>query len=443
LALFRVGTETINWTPHQYEIIQQIIYKEHNRVQCIAVTQYGKSLAVACALIIDAAVKGEKWAIVAPNADKAGIIMGYVIEHLFDSPMFTSQLMYELPIEQLKKERNKSRITFKNGGEVRIYSADAKNRQNVIKSLTGFGSKNVVLDESSLIPNDLYAMVKRMLGGHKDNFLFEIGNPFQRNHFLRTWQGGQYHRIYIDYLVALKEGRFTPEYIEEMKGEAFFDILYGCVFPAESEILEGGWRHIISRAEIEKAMTSEWNPEGRGRLGVDIAGGGADYTVVTVKFDNIARIVAKWKDKDIMAQIPIIEKIMHDYNIDDVMVFIDDTAIGQGLTNRMQEMGYAVNGVRLGNSATDNAKYVNVRTENHWLGSQWIKQGGKIYINEYSDEMYEFSFVNYKEDTTSKLKLEPKQEMMTREGIKSPDVLDSFILAFTSAVVVTSNDFSF
>ena len=413
-------------------------------------TQYGKSLSVAVALILSAAILNEKWAIIAPNAEKAEIIMGYVISHLFDSPLFWSQLVMDNPLEKLKQERNKTRITFKGGGEIRIYSADAKNRRAVTKSLTGFGSRNIILDESSLIPNDLYGMVKRMLGGHKDNFLLEIGNPFERNHFYRTWNDELYYKIYIDYQEALREGRYTPAYIEEMRKEAFFDVLYACVFPAEQDILEGGWRRIIVRSTMEPLFTKEWNPEGRGRLGVDVAWGGRDFTVITLRFPNITRIVRRWHDSDLMAQIPIIMEEMERWNVEPGQVDIDDGAAGHGLTNRMHELGIGINQVMLGGGAIKSKDFANQRAERHWLAAQWLKEGGRIYEGGPADEktgelvvyrLYQLCLINYKQDSSSRLILEPKPDMQARENIKSPDEVDSFILSFTNGSTLTEDDY--
>ena len=62
----------------------------------------------------------------------------------------------------------------------------ADNHNYYIDGVLVHNSPNIVLDESSLIDDDIYAKIKRMLGGHEDNFIFEIGNPFHRNHFFKT-----------------------------------------------------------------------------------------------------------------------------------------------------------------------------------------------------------------------------------------------------------------
>src|SRR3990167_4868660 len=60
---------TIKWTSGQLEIIDCILNRSSpldlKRIQIIAATQYGKSLAVAAGVVIRSSVHPEKWAIVA------------------------------------------------------------------------------------------------------------------------------------------------------------------------------------------------------------------------------------------------------------------------------------------------------------------------------------------------------------------------------------------
>ena len=175
------------FTPTQLRIVDTIARRRFPRTQLILPTQYGKSFAVALGIILRIANKPEKWAIVAPSQDKARIIVDYIIDHIFDDVVFSEQLEFYEPKEKMKQHRSRDRITFRNGGEIRIFSADATNTKNTKKALMGFGSANVILDESAQINDELYSTVKRMLGGHKDNFLLEIGNPSFRNHFYRIF----------------------------------------------------------------------------------------------------------------------------------------------------------------------------------------------------------------------------------------------------------------
>jgi hypothetical protein len=206
-------------TPTQIQIIDIIAKRRFPRTQLILPTQYGKSLAVALGVLLRVTTHKERWAIIAGTEEKARIIMDYIIDHIFDDPVFAEQLEYHGTKEKLKQERSKLRITFRDGGEVRVYSGNANNSNQTKKALMGFGSPNIVLDESSLISDDLYSTVKRMLGGSKDNFLLEIGNPFYRNHFYRTWFGDRYVKIFVDAGQALAEGRYTQDFLNEMAEE--------------------------------------------------------------------------------------------------------------------------------------------------------------------------------------------------------------------------------
>jgi len=66
---FEDAGEVIDWKPGQLEIIDCILHRKSpdgkNRVEIIAATRYGKSLAVAAGVVIRASLKPEKWAIVA------------------------------------------------------------------------------------------------------------------------------------------------------------------------------------------------------------------------------------------------------------------------------------------------------------------------------------------------------------------------------------------
>ena len=160
-------------------------------MQIIAPTQYGKSLTVGLATLTSAVAIGERWVVLAPSEKKASIIMGYVIEHAFDDPLITQQLELDtqVSLDRLRRERSRTNLTFKTGGGVMVLTLDARNQKRSFEAAMGFGGNRIILDESALIDDTLYATVKRMLGGYTyaETFLLEIGNPFYRNHFYRTW----------------------------------------------------------------------------------------------------------------------------------------------------------------------------------------------------------------------------------------------------------------
>ena len=68
---------------------------------------------------------------------------------------------------------------------------------------------------------------------------------------MRSSKSPRYHKIWIDYHQGLKEGRYTEEFIEEMREEDFFDILYECKFPEEDMIDSKGFQRLILDGKLE------------------------------------------------------------------------------------------------------------------------------------------------------------------------------------------------
>src|SRR3990167_7630327 len=275
LKLFKIDGKPANEvaTEGEIEIFHAIVFRKWNRVQILCSTQYGKSLFVALACVIVACVQGEMIAVVAPKDDKAKIIMRYFIEHLGDSPLFYTQLERNSKLDKLRMEENKERIVLRNSGGIYVISAQAGNSQKGIESAMGAGAKIVITDEAGLIPDTIEATIFRMIAGKgEDAFYCKIGNPFYRNHFLRSSLDPNYHQIFIDYLQGLKEGRYTEDFINEAKNKPHFGILFACQFPAEDFMDDKGYIRLLTDEEIEKAKKIV-EPFGEIRLGVDIAEG--------------------------------------------------------------------------------------------------------------------------------------------------------------------------
>lgn len=128
-------------TDGQADIFNAIFLKNHNRVEVIASTQYGKSDTVAMAILLRGLHKQEDFAVIAGRKDKAQIIMARVLQHVFDNEVFYKQLELDanMPLDRLRKERSKDHIIWRHGGGVRTFSAGTSSRKMLFDSLTGFG----------------------------------------------------------------------------------------------------------------------------------------------------------------------------------------------------------------------------------------------------------------------------------------------------------------
>lgn len=421
----------IEWALGQIVIIDCIFKRSapdgKKRIEIIASTQYGKSLAVAAGLVVRASILPEKWAIVAGTKEKARIIMEYVTMLALNSKPIRTQLDSETSLDKLRMRKSQDRLTFKRKGEIRVYSADATRVSETSKALMGFGSPNVIQDEAALVDDVLQSTIMRMLGGSKDNFLIKIGNPFTRGHFLRTWVNGQYYRIFIDYKRALAEGRYSQEYIDEMKEEAMFEILYGCLFPGSGQMDSKGWLPLLTDIEIERATVEAEVPFGDFRLGNDVAGGGRNYSVIVLKAYNVARKVYKEHEPDSMKFLGNIMKIQKELVVAREDVFVDSVGVGKGLYDRGRQMNDMMFGVNGGAIPDDKNRFVNLRAEMYWRAREWILRGGKL---ESDSDWRQLTQVKYKVQSGSgKIIIMSKEEML-KNGIDSPDVADAFAMCF-------------
>jgi len=358
--------------------------------------------------------------------------MGYIIGHIFDHDAIKAMFRIgrDESLERIRRERRKDKITFRLGsgeiGGVYILSVEGKRVKEVIDAIMGFGARNVILDESGLISDGHYAGVKRMLGGHKDNFLFEIGNPFRRNHFLRIWRDPNYHHIKIPWQQGVAEGRVSEEFIDEMRKEAFFNILYDVEFPEEEAIDAKGYMPLLTEKQLELAEVKDIDLFGELRLGNDVAGGGRNYSVIVLRGENGAKVLYRRSNPDTMSFTGEILTVMKIKNVLDQNTSVDNVGVGKGVYDRLKEQKDKVNGVNFGKAPDNREEFLNKKAECYWRLKRWIETGGKLVKDSGFRELLD---IKYKVQSDRKIKIKSKEEM-ANEGIPSPDVADALALTF-------------
>jgi len=421
-------------TSGQNEIFDIIVGRLKPRTQAITYTQYGKSDICALSVLTRITTYPEKWAIVAPTIKKAKIIMGYIIGHIFDNEYTRQkfQIGKDESLERIRRERSKERLTFRISesriGEVFIISCEGKRVKDVLDALMGFGSPNIILDESGLISDPHYAGVKRMLGGHKDNFLLEIGNPFRRNHFLKVNRDSLYHHILIDYKQGIEEGRITEEFINEMRREAFFDVLYECKFPDEDSIDTQGYMPLFTETQLDASYVDDIDLFGEMRIGVDVGGGGSGKSVICLRGDNGARIEYSARSSDTMSLVGKVLEIAKENGVLPKHIFVDAIGVGKGVYDRLVEhKGNEVKGIIWGEKCEDEEDFADLKAQSFWRASQWLN-GGKLKRHSGFEELID---IKYKVQSDKKVKIRSKEDML-KEGIQSPDHADAFALTFST-----------
>lgn len=395
-------------------------------------TQYGKSETASLALLMCAVERREKILIVSPSEKQSSIIMDKIIQHIFDHPYLIKMIEYYGSLEKLKQERSKTRITFRNGSEIFILTAQADTVSKNAKNLMGFGATIVLVDESGLIPDILWSKILRMVGGVKNGKIVQLGNPFEKNHFYNACHSPRYVSIKIDWRQALAEGRLSKEFLDEAKEdmtELDWQIFYEVEFPstgAEDALIPESWLEIaINQANVYTGFKQG---------GLDVARFGRDKSVYILRDGGNVRAmrlteqlstmeVAGWASGYIDSDTPEITAV-------------DVVGLGAGVYDRLEELGYSVAPVNFGEApvgvdGTD--RYFNLRAECFFHLREQFKpdaQGrSRINIPNDIDLRKQLSDIRYKYSSEKKYRIEAKEDMKKRTG-KSPDKADALALAF-------------
>lgn len=413
-------------TDGQLSIFEAIVTKEHPFWHVMTTTQYGKSETAGIGVLTVVSNYPEKFAIISGKKDKAQIIMDYVISHIFDNELTRKRFVIapDENADSIRRKRNKSHLTFDVGngqlGEVFIGSA---------KDALGFGAPNVIIDESAFVDDKEFALVLRMLAGQKKIFLMKIGNPYYRNHFLKSYRDPDYKKIDINYHQALAEGRTNPQVIAKAKDEADFSILYENKFPSEASQDAKGYATLISESDLDRVyVEDETFPFiGEGILGFDVASAGRNYSTIVYRSENAAKLLFRDKTEDTMLLATKVVEFAQKLGVNSSSIAGDDVGIGKGVCDRITELTGVYPGVNVGSTAEDKERFMNRRAELYWQVGEWVKTGKKLVGKGKFDELLD---IRWKTQSDKKIKIKPKDEMR-EEGIESPDVADALMLTFS------------
>ncbi len=439
LKLFKIEGQPADEmvTPGQLTIFHALVFQPRKRVQIVCSTQYGKSLITALALLVISCIQEQVAAVIAPTNDKAKIIMRYYIQHIGDHPILYSQLEKDTKLERLRQEESKQRIILRNGGGAFVLSVQAGNTRKQVEAAMGMGAKIVIQDESCLIPDIAESTVFRMIAGKgKEAFYCKIGNPFYRvapnSHFYQSWRDPNYYKVFIDYHRGIQEGRYTQEFITEAQTKPKFDILFECEFPPPDSIDMKGYSPLVLDEDLDRAYVQELDMFGERRLGVDVAGGGRNYSTIVHRGRNGAELIYREKNPDTMGFAGEVSHMAMELGVD--MVFVDLVGIGRGLYDRLCEnVELNVVGVNAGAKPRDTENFINLRAEAFWRMREWLRSGGQLVRNEGFEEI---RAIRYKIQSDKKVKIMSKEDMAS-EGIMSPDVADALMLTFAKDKVHT------
>lgn len=192
-----------------------------------------------------------------------------------------------------------------------------------------------------------------------------------------------------------------------------------------------GYIRLINDRELRASIVNGGQHTGYKILGVDPAAGG-DNSAIVMKSGNLQEVLFNQKMPNTMDLVGVIMEFYHREKAD--MVVVDKTGVGQGVYDRLKDLGYNVRGVSFGEKSEDDM-FTNLKAEWHWRERKWLIGGGRLI---YHTAWNEFEYVRYK-NKDGKIVMQPKEELF-REGIMSPNCVDAAVLTMAiSDSVVRSN----
>ena len=440
-------------TAGQIQLFRAIYEKQEPRIQFDCYTQYGKSDVVSMAVLLRASTFQEKWIILGATKDKANIIMGKLIKHIFENDYTLGKFQIDEgeSLDFIRRNRAKDNITFKVDkegiGQVITLSADARRKSNDAGDiLIGHGGQNLIIDDAALVPDKIYGKALRMLGGRPDNFLLKITNSFGRNHAWRSRNDPKFKKFVFDYKQGIEEGRITPEFITEVRASLdpiMFGILYECIYPPSDMIEDGGWMSLLTPEQVEEAEKRILQSIGHKKLGVDVAEG-TNQNAFVIRTENSSEVKETTIEKDLMKTAERIIGMATEERIQPSNIWIDAVAIGSGVYARVKQMGLEVNAFKGGESPTekktaekllDPIEYYNMRAEVFWKARMWVLQGGALTPHK---DWKQLSKIKYRVTSDKKIQIMSKEEMRARgdlQASESTDVPDAWSMTFAPSVV--------
>ncbi len=192
-----------------------------------------------------------------------------------------------------------------------------------------------------------------------------------------------------------------------------------------------GYIRLLSDRELQAAVVQSGEHTGYKVLGVDPAAGG-DNSAIVLKSGNLQQILFNQKMPNTMDLVGVVMEQYHKHRAD--MIVIDKTGVGQGVFDRLKDLGYNCRGVSFGEKSED-TMFQNLKSEWHWRERKWLLSGGRLLFDV---SWNEFEYVKYK-NKDGKIIMQPKEELF-REGLMSPNCVDAAVLTMVISDSIIRNN---
>ncbi len=311
-------------------------------------------------------------------------------------------------------------VDFVNGSRIRLFGADNPD------AMRGLYFDGVILDEVADMKPEVWGAIIRPALSDRNGWACFIGTPKGMNLFYELYTLGLNNPQWSSTMYRADETGIIPEAeLADAQGVMSANQYrqeFLCDFSASEDNV------LITIDMVSKAANkglTEADIRGAVKvIGVDVARFGDDRSVICRReglWCHDMRVVEK---ADNMTFAGIVAREIDEFRPDGVFI---DAGRGEGVIDRLRQLGYRVMEINFGSKASDSGKYANKRSEMWDRVREWLEAGAAIPND--PELKSELASPTYAFDASGRLVLEPKEKLKER-GLRSPDMADALALTF-------------
>lgn len=297
------------------------------------------------------------------------------------------------------------------------------------KTLYGYHDDHmaIIIDEASGVLDPVFKPLEGTLTG-MCNFLVMVFNPVKRTGFAIESQIGSFSHKWIKLRWSAEDSEnVNPQHIKDMEekygrdSNTFRTLVLGLPPTADADtLIPYDWVIDAVGRGIEPDEEDAW-------IGGLDPGAGGDNSVFIVRHGRKMEAIEQFSSPDTMAVANWAAGIFDKFMLD--IMFVDSIGIGNGVYNRLRELGYRVRSVDVRRKARDEERFDNVRAELWWKAREIFEEGAiSILDNQFlKEELWSPKF----EIKGRKIMIEDKRAMRKHLGSsRSPNHADALLLTF-------------
>lgn len=333
---------------------------------------------------------------------------------------------FSAPVPGRNVNEGELSIDFGNGARIRIFGADNPD------AIRGLYFDGVILDEVADMRPEVWGEIIRPALSDRNGWACFIGTPKGINlfHELYTFGLDSKNSSWISKIYRADETGVIPESelaeARAVMSENQYRQEFLCDFSASTDNV------LITIDLVSKAAARLLNASdvrlAQKIIGVDVARFGDDRSVICKRQGLWCQDFITIEKMDNMTFAGRVAYEIDNFQPDGVFI---DSGRGEGVIDRLRQLGYRVTEVNFGGKATEKNRYANKRSEMWDKMREWLDAGGAIPNN--TDLKTELSTPTYSFDAAGRKLLEPKEKIKER-GLRSPDIADSLALTFAYPV---------